>query len=334
MADESSLRDNERVLHTAEFFEPLVVLLLIVFAGVIAAGATTNVVNLDSDSLTPIQEYNSGTSMFDSDTDADGLPDDREIALGTDPTVTDTDGDGLNDTEEVQVYGTDPIASDTDNDGLSDGLEVNNPSNLYPNADPLRKDIYVEIDEMKDQKLPKYEAQKIVESYATAPIDNPDGSEGITLHLLYNETIPKEESTHKNQLDELSEEYFDRKKTGYHYMVVVKNVHADNGNPKGSAVSGFMIVEDSSNIRDYTASIAMHELGHSVRVGARKHPGGDSARYPFSEYPSVMNYNSPRDTMDYSDGGASPNDFDDWQHIEDNLYTPPTSRSNASQSQT
>ena len=81
--------------------------------------------NLDSDSdgLTNLQEFQSGTDPQDSDTDDDGLSDGAESngtlnpwssgVLGTppgsptDPRVADTDGDGMNDGDEI-TNGTDP----------------------------------------------------------------------------------------------------------------------------------------------------------------------------------------------------------------------------------
>jgi hypothetical protein len=66
------------------------------------------------------------------DSDDDGLNDCDEDALGTDPTKADTDGDGFTDGEEVLETGV-------------DGLKLSGEP-LF--ADPLRKDIYVEIDWM------------------------------------------------------------------------------------------------------------------------------------------------------------------------------------------
>ncbi len=67
------------------------------------------------------------------DTDRDGIPDEREHDYGTSPSRADTDGDGLLDGWEV--------------DGYWNGHFLE-PLHLY-GADPLRKDVFVEIDWME-----------------------------------------------------------------------------------------------------------------------------------------------------------------------------------------
>ncbi len=72
--------------------------------------------------------------------------------------AVDTDGDGLADAEEA-IIGTSPTQSDTDGDGLLDGWEVYGfsragyfePLHEY-GADPLRKDVFVEIDWMETSR--------------------------------------------------------------------------------------------------------------------------------------------------------------------------------------
>ena len=111
----------------------------------------------DSDTISNLDEYLSGTDPQSDDTDADGLKDADETNTGTyvDPTNTgtdplnpDSDGDGLLDgTENPNLpfvdenqAGTNPTIVDTDEDGFDDGLEVlistSNPTN--PASRPLR----------------------------------------------------------------------------------------------------------------------------------------------------------------------------------------------------
>lgn len=94
---------------------------------------------------------------------------------------------------------------DTDNDGLLDDWETNgididdgtgNTIHLdlpAMGADPMRKDVFVEIDYMEkiladgsigiSHKPIQSALDKIVQSFADAPVSNPDDSTGITLHI-------------------------------------------------------------------------------------------------------------------------------------------------------
>lgn len=90
----------------------------------------------DSDGLSNLEEFRSGTHPLRADTDGDGLSDGDEVnEHQTDPTRSDTDGDGLSDGAELQTHGTDPNAADTDEDGLTDGAEI-----LTHGTDPLKAD--------------------------------------------------------------------------------------------------------------------------------------------------------------------------------------------------
>ncbi len=85
---------------------------------------------------------------------------------------------------------------DTDGDGLlddweTDGLTINGKWVDLPamGADPLHKDIFVEVDWMGDpgdghDHSPDPDAiQEIVDAFDNAPVSNPDGSTGIHLHV-------------------------------------------------------------------------------------------------------------------------------------------------------
>lgn len=81
----------------------------------------------------------------------------------------DTDGDGLLDKWEIQGYRSGDVFVDLPAMG----------------ADPKKKDIFVEIDWLEGHE-PKEDAIKIVmDSFAKAPVDNPDGTKGINLHVDY-----------------------------------------------------------------------------------------------------------------------------------------------------
>jgi hypothetical protein len=111
--------------------------------------------DMDSDGLTNLQEFNLGTNPGSTDTDLDGIPDVDEVNMSLAPTDpnADSDGDGLSDAYEWQLQptlwpnnandastvdrdndglseiaeinaGTNPVLADTDSDGVSDGSEV------------------------------------------------------------------------------------------------------------------------------------------------------------------------------------------------------------------
>jgi hypothetical protein len=85
-------------------------------------------------------------------------------------TRSDSDGDGLLDSWETEGI-------DFTNDG---SVELDLPA---MGADPLHKDIYIEIDQMSGHALSQTAIDRVVASFAVAPVANPDGGRGITLHV-------------------------------------------------------------------------------------------------------------------------------------------------------
>jgi hypothetical protein len=82
--------------------------------------------------------------------------------------TSDTDGDGLYDCWETQGI-------DSNGDGTVDLV--------LPDADPDRKNLYLEIDYMA-QHVPTAEAvRRVAEAFANAPVSNPVGATGITLTI-------------------------------------------------------------------------------------------------------------------------------------------------------
>jgi len=278
----------------------------------------------DDDGLDDGREIRLETDPLDADTDGDGLADGREANLGTDPLDADTDGDGLDDGLERAV-GTSPTRADTDGDGLPDGAELTRPG-LLPGADPLRKDVYVEMDWMEGHR-PSGEAVAAVEGcYARAPVSNPDGSTGIAVHPVWSEQVPLRSplsTTAGNGsgsgLSGYAERYFDRRAYGYHYVLFVDEVSHEKRSVGGVTALGDRVVAVSSQEGPAeTGSTFMHELGHSL--GLRGFRGIDSEVLSMSTYPSVMNYNAPPEYYGYSEG-TGPNDHDDWKRIDESLGT-------------
>ncbi|MEA5408536.1 hypothetical protein VB773_13795 [Haloarculaceae archaeon H-GB2-1] len=234
--------------------------------------------------------------------------------------------------------GTSPHFRDTDSDGFEDGIEADPPSSL-PNLNPTRVDVAVEVDYMgAGCRLSDADVSRLQRRFANAPTSNPDGSEGISLHVVVDESVPETAETYYssragnlNDVGDYAAEYFDHPEQGFHYALVVQDAKWDSGDLSevwgvSSTWSNQMTVECNPN--GATRGTFMHELGHSLGLSPRDHTGIDSSEVTFEEYPSTMNYNSPGDfdgySDGYSDGSHGPNDFDDWGHVEQYMDTPST----------
>jgi hypothetical protein len=255
----------------------------------------------------------------DRDFDGDGLDNERERELGTNPFDADTDGDGLGDWLEVTRYGTDPTAADTDGDSYPDGVEVA-ATPPVASADPLRKDVYVEIDYMAGHRPSREQIDRIAERFATAPVENPDGSSGIELHLVVDDAIPASDRTTPKDLSQIRDIYFNNSSAGYHYAVIVDDVSDGGFTRTGFQYTGRgyrqMAVEYQNG--EFAATF-MHELGHSLGIDASDYEGVDSHAVSGTRYRSIMNYNYGGDGLRLSRGPP----FDDWAHINDSRLNPP-----------
>jgi hypothetical protein len=270
----------------------------------------------DGDGLDDAAEIEAGADPLAPDTDGNGVDDGREAAAGGDPAERDGDGDTLSDQEEIEL-GTDLGDMDTDGDGLIDPVEAANPSEL-PDADPLHKDVYVELDYMEGCSY-REAVRKTVRAYADAPVDNPDGTTGIDLHVDYDDEVPSadvltwyDREGELNDVRDYRTKYFDARFEGRHYVLVVHKFRR-HGVRWGWSYQNKNVV-DCGVPRSF-----MHELGHSVGLDDDLAEGIDSSQVEFVEYPSTMNYNSPTDYYGYSNGTHGPDDHDDWGHLEANM---------------
>jgi len=91
---------------------------------------------------------------------------------------------------EAQVVSYATGSQDTDGDKLPDGWELHGVNGLdLPGfgADPLHKDLFVEADYMTDighdHLLDYVHLQDIVNVFAAAPVSNPDGTNGVNIHI-------------------------------------------------------------------------------------------------------------------------------------------------------
>ena len=245
----------------------------------------------------------------------------------TDANATDTDGDGLSDSLERSVYGTDPTDADTDGDGYPDGMEVRC-EQAIPDADPLRTDIYVEVDSTQATTLSDSVQASIVETFDNAPVSNPDGSTGIDIHLVTDDTNLSANGTvystprsgAGNDLYDFRANHSEHRSDGYYYVLLTDDVayNGDDyfvgaGRPEIAAMERF----DSTTI---TASLFMHELGHAMGLGANQ-DGIDEERYTRAEYNSVMNYNGLYRQLTYSNGTDSVG-RNEWQFVAENRTQP------------
>ena len=287
-------------------------------------GTDPTVADTDKDGLFDGAEINThGTDPQANDTDADGLSDSAEInEYKTNSTLADTDGDGLSDDAEINAHGTDPRANDTDGDGLDDGCELNLVTNVldsdtdddglpdgaevdmtdrFSGANPVQKDIFVEVD--YKSRLSRSVIREINEEFEQAPVNNPDGTSGINIHIYHDDNLRCEDASGYIR-DRIQygcksggETVASPDNAGYYYIQIVSTVERpgnamSNG---GLAVGSVAFVELSSD--EITGHIFMHELGHLLNI---RDPGVDSRQRGYGEYRSVMNYLSPSDSLGYA----------------------------------
>lgn len=240
---------------------------------------------------------------------------DCQFALAARPSA-DGDGDGLNDDEERSL-GTDPIKSDTDGDGLIDGWEVRGRGAVDlrgMGASPLHKDLFVLMDYMirpatpaNPQSYDPRPSQAVLNSiratYADADVENPDGTRGINVHLIWGKAV-----AHDELLDPVTTE-FNAIRSGrgltteelsiYHYMIWADKYLAtrtdgttydDSSGYSFGTPSQFFIVTLGAWGRGGTdeekLGTFIHEFGHNLGL---RH-GSAENKNDKPNHLSVMNY--------------------------------------------
>lgn len=312
----------------------------------------------DNDSLDDGVEVNQyGSDPTQVDTDSDGLDDGVEVnQYNTNPTRKDTDSDGLTDGNEVNKYQTDPTAEDTSGDGISDFVSVYGPReypNIYGGVDPLQYDVILEVTYMKESPfrdaqpaLDRQTIEQIEQSFATAPIENPDGTTGVNINLI---GYPDSGAEYQSQTT--IEQYYNSTKNethvsagyGTHHALIVNDARIEGRETNGRSVIGAtkigspgMIVQRQETSIS-TGMTVVHELGHSFGLSNQQFDGIDSTEYTTDEYPSIMNYNhvnacigaesfdgcqngvNRNNAFRFSTGTDGDDDFDDWEVIKENV---------------
>ncbi len=256
--------------------------------------------------------------------------DDDDTAV--DESTLDSDGDGLLDcweTNGITIDGvTFQLCVDANNNGVFDPGEC---------ADPRHKDAFVEIDYMPFHRPDPTAVDRVVQAFAAAPVDNPDGTQGIRLHVQVNDEFPQ----HADFLslvpcsgpplaghaifDELKAAFFGTaaeradprlllaKRFAFRYGIFAHNLSSAGSTSGCAEVPGndFVITLGSwtkvnnhgVGTIDQQAGTFMHELGHTFGL---RHGGGDNINCK-PNYPSIMSYSrqfggSPilSRTLDYS----------------------------------
>lgn len=213
--------------------------------------------------------------------------------------------------------------NDTDKDGIPDWYEEQEMAQW--GADPNHRDIFVEMDRMEDSDWPVSSVkQELIETFEDSPIENPDGTTGVRLHLIDNDVLPQVDEFDSSMLTEYIENYKDHGKGFYYSLLLGDSV--GYGATAVVGAQGFYFYPSAGLSKNYSriSSIFMHELGHCLGLLSSTFEGIDSHKYSFSQYRSVMNYSSPADFCNYSSGPQ----FDDWEYLENEGFFLPAFREN------
>lgn len=200
-------------------------------------------------------------------------------------TSQDSDGDGLSDDIESQI-GTLPNNPDTDGDGLWDGWEyhkgvftIASPIKLE-GADPLRKDIYVEVDRFRsvastpqELELIKKKLQQVVDAFGRKKTNDP---KGINLHIEYDQVLNDEPNISVNSFEVpgirwprmLNEVFKAEKQLTHHHALLALKIdiplwpsQTDGLHSSSNFVIDARYLKASSNHDEVTF---MHELGNTL----------------------------------------------------------------------
>jgi len=266
------------------------------------------------------------------DSDNDRIPDVFERGdcsdtdggfTGSDPTIADTDGDGIKDGDEAY--------------GSVIGLDL--PS-LGCNA--CKIDLLIETDWLyatgvtpDRNKLHTNQVNRIVAAFANAPVTNPDGSTGITIHIDYGQSPynggnsvidPSGDNTinmsnwdlNGSEYQSVKNAHFASNRHGYFRYCLMSDKYSVAGNYVNSSGLAELQGDDfivtmgqwATGDDDFIGNTFMHELGHNLNL---LHGGNENRNFK-PNYNSIMNYwyqfcgidtdddTIPDQSLDYSSG--------------------------------
>ena len=207
----------------------------------------------------------------------------------------DRDGDGLADSWEENGI-------DLDGDGMP---EIDLPA---MGADPDRKDLFVEVDSMVGREPALGFSAALTIAFAFAPVENPDGTQGISLHLLMDEADiplagwpdpwPAFDAVKAARYGTAAERarpdwaaYRAARGLVYRYCVFADTIYNSTISGLSELPGDDFIVSlggwhTAGGTPEQQRGTFMHELGHALGL---RHGGGDDIHNKPNYY-SVMNY--------------------------------------------
>lgn len=164
-----------------------------------------------------------------------------------------------------------PTTTGSETAGRSGGEAPNGLS--IPESDPLHRDLYVDIVELRNATdIQSHGVASLREAYATMPVENPDGEQGIRLHVdgprrvdvtvqdLHDRTDYQTSGIamgHVGQVLYTSKQMGLRRGISHLLVVVPPETNLHDG---GSGAASWKIAV----LRDPTTRVVVHELLHTI----------------------------------------------------------------------